>query len=94
MSDLRIAFIGTGGIAQRHLKTLTALLGEKPIIAACDVDRDKASAACQQFGGNPYEDAALMVKAEQPDIMFICAPPAVREEPIKLCCRKGIPFFC
>jgi predicted dehydrogenase len=94
MSDLRIAFVGTGGIAQKHLKTLAALLGEKPIIAACDIDRARASAACQEFGGNPYEDAALMVKAKQPDMMFICTPPTVREEPIKLCCRKGIPFFC
>ena len=26
--------------------------------------------------------------------MFICTPPFAREEPIKLCCRKGLPFFC
>jgi len=94
MADLRIAFVGAGGIAQRHLKTLATLLGEKPIIAACDVDRARASAACKQYGGNGYEDAALMLKAESPEVLFICAPPFVREEPIRLCCRRGIPFFC
>jgi predicted dehydrogenase len=94
MADIRIAFIGTGGIAQRHLKTLAALLGEKPIIAACDIDRAKAAAACQAFGGNPYEDMELMFKAESPDVVFICTPPFVREDPIKLCCRKKLPFFC
>ena len=94
MTDLRIAFVGTGSIAQRHLKTLAALLGEKPIIAACDVDRARASTVCKQYGGNSYEDAALMLKAESPEAVFICTPPFVREEPIRLCCRRNIPFFC
>ena len=94
MADLRIAFIGAGGMAQRHLKTLTALLGEKPVAAVCDTDRAKASAACAAYGGAAYEDAALMLKAEPIDVVFVCTPPAAREEPVKLCCRKGLPFFC
>ncbi|MFZ2642337.1 MAG: Gfo/Idh/MocA family oxidoreductase [Verrucomicrobiia bacterium] len=94
MADLRIAFVGAGGMAQRHLKTLTGLLGEKPVAAVCDTDRAKASAACATYGGAAYEDVALMLKAEPIDVMFICTPPFAREEPIKLCCRKGLPFFC
>lgn len=94
MADLRIAVVGAGGMAQRHLKTLAGLLGEKPVAAVCDTDRAKASAACAAYGGAAYEDAALMLKAEPIDVMFICTPPAAREEPIKLCCRKGLPFFC
>lgn len=94
MADLRIGFIGAGGMAQRHLKTLASLLGEKPVAAVCDIDRAKASAACATYGGAAYEDAALMLKAEPIDVLFICAPPLAREEPIKLCCRKNIPFFC
>jgi predicted dehydrogenase len=94
MADLRIAFVGAGGMAQRHLKTLTGLLGEKPVAAVCDTDRAKASAACAAYGGAAYEDAALMLKAEPIDVVFVCTPPAAREEPIKLCCRKGLPFFC
>ncbi|MCX6897524.1 MAG: Gfo/Idh/MocA family oxidoreductase [Verrucomicrobia bacterium] len=94
MADLRIAFVGAGGMAQRHLKTLTGLFGEKPVAAVCDTDRAKASAACATYGGAAYEDAALMLKAEPIDVVFICTPPLAREEPIKLCCRKNIPFFC
>jgi myo-inositol 2-dehydrogenase/D-chiro-inositol 1-dehydrogenase len=94
MADMRIAFIGAGAIAQRHLKTVAALVGEKPLVAACDLDHARAAAACQAFGGNPYEDTALMLKAESPDVLFICTPPFAREEPIKLCCRRKIPFFC
>lgn len=94
MADLRIAFIGAGGMAQRHLKTLAGLLGEKPVAAVCDTDRVKASAACAAYGGAAYEDAALMLKAEPIDVVFVCTPPSAREEQIKLCCRKGLPFFC
>ncbi|MFA6563453.1 MAG: Gfo/Idh/MocA family oxidoreductase [Verrucomicrobiia bacterium] len=94
MADLRIAFIGAGGMAQRHLKTLAGLLGEKPVAAVCDTDRAKASAACATYGGAAYEDAVLMLKAEPIDVVFICTPPLAREEQIKLCCRKNIPFFC
>jgi predicted dehydrogenase len=94
MADLRIGFVGAGGMAQRHLKTLAGLLGEKPVAAVCDTDRAKASAACAAYGGAAYEDAALMLKAEPIDVVFVCTPPLAREEPIKLCCRKGVPFFC
>jgi len=94
MADLRIGFIGAGGMAQRHLKTLASLLGEKPVAAVCDIDRVKASAACATYGGAAYEDAVLMLKAEPIDVVFICTPPLAREEMIKLCCRKNIPFFC
>ncbi|MBI5394447.1 MAG: Gfo/Idh/MocA family oxidoreductase [Verrucomicrobia bacterium] len=94
MADMRIAFIGAGAIAQRHLKTVAALCGEKPLVAACDIDRARAATACQAYGGNPYEDAALMFKAESPDVVFICTPPFAREDAVKLCCRKKVPFFC
>ena len=86
--------IGAGGMAQRHLKTLTSLLGDKPMAAICDVDRTKASAACAAFGGAAYEDASLLFKAEPIDVAFIFTPPAAREDAVKLCCRKGLPFFC
>ena len=49
MADLRIAFVGAGGMAQRHLKTLAGLLGEKPVAAVCDTDRAKASAAVRDL---------------------------------------------
>ncbi len=91
---MRIAFIGAGAIAQRHLKTVAALCGEKPLVAVCDLDRGRAAAACQDYGGNPYEDAALMFKAESPDVVFLCTPPFAREDAVKLCCRKKTPFFC
>ena len=94
MADLRIAIIGAGGMAQRHLKTLAGLLGEKPVAAVCDVDRTRASATCAAYGGAAYEDPALMLKAEPIDVAFIFTPPFAREDAVKLCCRKGLPFFC
>ena len=94
MADLRIAFIGAGGIAQRHFKTLAALLGEKPISCVCDPERARAAAACAAYGGSPYEDMTAMMKGESPDVVFICSPQYTREEAVKTCCRKNLPFFC
>src|SRR5690606_27126661 len=68
--SVRVGFIGTGGIAQSHLSTLTRI-PEAELVALCDVSVDRVEAAKARFaegrrrrlGDSP--DAAALAAAEE-----------------------------
>ncbi len=95
-SHLRVAFIGVGGIAQRHLQSLRALGPERARPAAfCDVELGRAERAAAEHGGNPYTDFTHMLEAEPDlDAVFICTPPFARAEPIAAVAQRGLAVFC
>jgi len=78
---LRIAFIGTGGIAGRYLQTLAAEreAGRASLAAACDLVADRAAKAAQPFGAKVYTDWRRMLEAERYDAVFLCVPPFAHE---------------
>ena len=53
MSDLKIGFIGVGGVAQPHLNTLNALDGVQ-ISAVCDAFADRAKEVGEKFSASIY----------------------------------------
>jgi predicted dehydrogenase len=78
---LRIAFIGTGGIAGRYLRTLAAEheAGRATVTAACDLLPERAAAAAQPFGARTYTDWRRMLEADRYDAVFVCVPPFAHE---------------
>ena len=78
---LRIAFIGTGGIAGRYLRTLAAErdAGRATLVAACDLVIERAARAAQPFGAKVYSDWRRMLEAEPCDAVFVCVPPFAHE---------------
>ncbi len=72
--SVRIGFIGTGGIAQRHLQTLSEN-PEAQLIAYCDLELARAQKAAAEYGGNAYQDFEKMLESEQLDALVICTPP-------------------
>ena len=92
---LRIGFIGTGGIAQRHIRSLEQLgAGRARIAACCDVVLDKAEQAARAHGGTAHADFGRMLDAEPLDAVFLCTPPFVRAEPIEAVAARGLAVFC
>ncbi|MFN8630086.1 MAG: Gfo/Idh/MocA family oxidoreductase [Chloroflexota bacterium] len=71
---MRVALIGPGWIAQRHLEVLAS---EPGVQLAAIVGREIASAqrAARAFGGRPYDDVRAMLDAERPDAAIVCVPP-------------------
>ncbi len=95
MSAVRFAIIGCGRISGLHVENLQSLLGATDVlVGACDSLIDRAEAMVAHAGGRAYSDAAAMLDAEKPDAVIICTPPFVREEPIRACCERRIPFLC
>ncbi len=72
--SVRIGFIGTGGIAQSHLQTLSGN-ADAQLVAYCDLDLKRAQKAAEEYGGNAYRDFEKMLDGEELDALVICTPP-------------------
>jgi predicted dehydrogenase len=71
---LRVAVIGPGFIAQRHLEVLSAEPGAE-LVGIVGRRLEQAEAAAARFGGRPYDNLERMLDAERPDAAWICLPP-------------------
>ena len=100
---MKILMVGLGGIGQRHLRNLRALLGDRVEILAWRVRRlshvvtptlqsDHSRDVEQVYGIRVFDslDAAL---AEQPHVAFICNPSSLHVAPALACVRAGCDLF-
>ncbi len=100
---MKIVMVGLGGIGQRHLRNLRALLGDKVEILAyrvrkrsqvitptlqIDTARDVEREYCVRVFGDL--ESAL---AEKPDIAFICNPSSLHVSVALDCVRAGCDLF-
>ncbi len=75
-NKIKIAIIGCGGIArQAHMKQYLQLTDTYEIVAACDINKEKAQAFAYDFGiAAVYEDYHDVLKIEGLDAVDICTP--------------------
>ena len=88
---LKVAFIGTGGIAGRYLRTLAAehSAGRATVAATCDLVEARAAQAAQPFGARAYTDWRRCLEAERYDAVFVCVPPFAHEGQELLAVERG-----
>ena len=76
---VRVALIGTGGIAGHHLNELAALGADKVrVVALCDIAEDRAYAAAADIeGARVFTDYRQMFDdaGDELDAVYICVPP-------------------
>ncbi|SDO88018.1 Predicted dehydrogenase [Nakamurella panacisegetis] len=75
MTALRIALVGCGDISAVHLDAIAAH-GDAELVAVCDVERSRLTAASQRWDVTPYPGFESMLEAERPDVVHICTPHA------------------
>jgi predicted dehydrogenase len=92
---VRIAFVGTGGIAGHHLQQLAALAEQVRIVAACDLAADRAEAVVESYGGRAYTDHRKMLddEAEQLDAVYVCVPPFAHDDLEQRAAERGLHLF-
>jgi len=71
---IRVAFIGSGGIAGFHLGHLEKI-EDVEIVGFCDVVRDRAQARAKQYKARAYNDHRRMLDATKPHAVYVCTPP-------------------
>src|SRR5438105_2869514 len=90
--QVRLGFLGTGGIAGHHLKQLQEVPGAE-IVALCDVVAERAEARAQEFGGRAYRDYRQMLEREELDALYVCVPPFAHDDAEVQAARRGIHLF-
>lgn len=92
MSRLRVACVGTGFIAGRHLDALLAM-PEVEVVAVADPDAGRAAAAAARAGGRAYADGLVLLATEDLDAVWLCVPPFAHGPLEQAALARGLPFF-
>jgi predicted dehydrogenase/glycosyltransferase involved in cell wall biosynthesis len=92
MQKTRLAFIGAGGIAQRHLDILAGF-DDVELAGFADPDIGRADQAAMRFGAKSFQHHRDMLDAVRPDAVYVCVPPFAHGEPERDLIKRGIPFF-
>lgn len=92
MHKTRLAFIGAGGIARRHLDILAGF-DDVVLVGFADPDLDRADEAAKRFGAKSFAHHRDMLDAVRPDAVYVCVPPFAHGEPERDLVGRGIPFF-
>lgn len=86
---VRIGFIGVGGMAEHHMKTLQKV-DDVQITAVYDINQARALEVAGQYGAVSYASGELLLDSGQVDALFVCTPPFARSGIEAAAARKGI----
>ncbi len=89
---MKIALVGTGQIAQRHLKAFQQIENVQ-IAGHVGTDQAKADAAAAAWGGRGYTRIEALIAAEKPDAVWITTPPDQHGPLETALLNAGIPFL-
>jgi UDP-N-acetyl-2-amino-2-deoxyglucuronate dehydrogenase len=71
---IRIALVGCGRIAEKHLEAIRAHGERLELVAVCDVDRVALEAAVQRTGARAFTSLASLLSASDADVVVLCTP--------------------
>jgi UDP-N-acetyl-2-amino-2-deoxyglucuronate dehydrogenase len=87
---LKFGLLGCGRIAKRHSELLgNRLIAGAELVAACDVQADRADAMAQRFGVKAYHDPAAMLASPDIDVVCILTPSGMHAEHAVSAARAG-----
>src|SRR5436190_15151604 len=90
---IRVAVIGAGGIAGRHIANLDAFPGVRLVGVADPIPGAAAGHARRVAGARAFADWREMLDRVDPDALLICVPPFAHGEPELNAIERGLPFF-
>ena len=90
--NVRIGFVGVGGIANNHLGQLQKVEGVE-IAALCDINEARVKEMTDKYGGTVYADYRKMIDEVEMDGMYVCVPPFAHDDAEILAAQKGIHLF-
>ena len=88
----RVAVIGAGGVARRHVEVLSGL-PDVAVTAVFDPVRDSAESLAELCGATAYESVDEALDAAAVDAAYVCVPPFAHGQPEKSVLARGLPLF-
>jgi predicted dehydrogenase len=89
---MRIAFVGTGGVAARHLGVLREVPGLE-VVGHMSADVDRADAQAREWGGRGYTHLDHLLDSERPESVWVCVTPDGHGHLEETLIERGIHFF-
>jgi predicted dehydrogenase len=87
----RTAIVGTGAIAHAHAAAVAALPERASVVAAVDVDPDRARTFAEQFGiPATYPSVEALLAAETLDLVHVCTPPKTHVPIARAAMQAGV----
>lgn len=93
---IRIAIVGTGGIAHEHMKAYLALADRCKVVALVDIIPGKAKRFMEEFHlqCDTYENHEDILNRTDIDLADVCTPPYVHASISINCLRSGKNVVC
>ena len=92
MTPLRAGIIGGGWIARVHVPAIDAAPGVE-LVAACDIDADRAEAIAGPRGARAYVRWEEMLEREELDVLWVCPPPLHHRRPVEAALAAGVHVY-
>ncbi|QUX27663.1 Gfo/Idh/MocA family oxidoreductase [Nocardiopsis akebiae] len=93
---IRVAVVGSGGIARgRHLPALAALGDGVEVVALADLDASRVAATADEWGvPGRYTGLDALLRAESPDLVIVCTPPVAHKDAVIKALDAGCWVWC
>jgi predicted dehydrogenase len=94
MKELRVGFLGTGGIAEKHAASLAALPGVR-IVGLCNRSLPRAEAFAAKLAPEArcFTDFGAMLGVAAMDVLYVCLPPGAHGGQEEEAAAQGIHLF-
>lgn len=92
MTRLRVACVGTGFIAGRHLSALSTM-PEVEVVAVADAVPGRADEVAAGLGARAYDDGLALLATEDLDAVWLCVPPSAHGPLERAAVERGVPVF-
>jgi predicted dehydrogenase len=89
---VKVAIVGTGGVALRHLEVLPRL-PECSVVAHVSASAERARAQAECWGGRAFTDVDEMLERASPEAVWVCVTPDRHGSLETVLIARGVPFF-
>lgn len=89
---LRIAPIGAGSVARRHVDVLHGLGGAR-VVSVTDPHAPSAEALAAELDAAAFQDPDQALDAVAADAVYVCVPPFAHGPGERAALRRGLPLF-
>lgn len=89
---MKIAIVGTGGVATRHLGVLRRLPSLE-LVGHVSADPARAESQATRWGGKAFTDLEHMLDAERPEAVWVCVTPDRHGQLEDTLIARNVPFF-
>jgi predicted dehydrogenase len=92
VSRVRVACVGTGFIAGRHLAALSGF-DDVEVVAVADPVPGRAEDVAARYAARSYPDGLALLDAEELDAVWLCVPPHAHGPLEAAALARRLPFF-